>query len=68
MAVGATLDGPTSQQALFIGDRLVTCAYTGLAGMFIGENTWQTGNTLESLADFMLAANSTRWLDVLETS
>ncbi len=49
-------------------DRLVTCNYQPLTGDFSGEGLWQSGNTMESLANVELYFNNTRWLSNIEIS
>jgi hypothetical protein len=32
--------------------RIVTCEYQNMSGMYKNEQSWQSGNTLETLANF----------------
>lgn len=37
-------------RALQLADRIATCSFSPLTGFFVGEEEWQSGNTLESLS------------------
>lgn len=41
-----------------IADRLVTCYYDSVFGFWTNEQAWQTGNTLESIANFVSLTDS----------
>eukprot|EP00759_Apiculatamorpha_spiralis_P001451 PhF_6_TR10541/c0_g2_i4/m.16683 len=51
-------------------DRLVTCSYSTPLGMFIGDQEWQTGNTLETLGNLLKLSPSLqpRFASVLSNS
>jgi predicted alpha-1,6-mannanase (GH76 family) len=45
-------------RALLTASRIVTCEYQDMSGMFKNEPSWQSGSTLETLADFVALSNS----------
>ena len=45
-------------RALLTASRIVTCEYQDMSGMFKNEASWESGNTLETLADFVALTNS----------
>lgn len=45
-------------RALMTASRLITCEYQGTSGMFMNEMSWQSANTLETLANFVSLSNS----------
>ena len=47
-------------RALALADRTVACVYTNATGLFRGEALWQSGNTIETLANAALLAGEPR--------
>ena len=68
VASAAALDPTYGVRALAGIDRLVTCSYNASTGIFPGDALWQSGNTLETLANYMVAANSSKWNSLLENT
>lgn len=62
-----------SVRALALADRLVTCNYSPVLGVFDGEALWQSGNTIESLSNLIALCedsqqNASRWVGVLAST
>ena len=47
---------PYAASAAVLADRLTACSYSPALGVFVGEGLWQTGSTLETVGDALLAA------------
>lgn len=57
---------PFAFRSLAIVDRLVQCAVAPGTAVFLGEGLWQSGNTLESMSNIMMATNTSLWAPFLE--
>ncbi len=67
-AAPATQPNDMLVRAMLQADRIAVCSYDQKSGFFDGEGWWQSGNTIESLSTLMIAANSPRWVGLIENT
>ncbi len=70
LAVSCAAADPFTVRALAETDRLITCTYDRLQGVFVGEGLWQSGNTVETLANMIIAGKgpAAEWATILENT
>jgi len=66
-AIAIQTSSPYLNRAIVQADRLVQCSYNSNTGLF-SELLWQSANTIESLSNLMIEANSNQFVSVIQNT
>jgi hypothetical protein len=65
--LGATADTENyALSATILADRMATCSFAPALGVFVGEQLWQSGATMETVANVLLSGPPPRLTAALQ--